>query len=180
MCLLQVLNQLFKGVGLTQHDVCLVNDLAPYDATLLEALVNLNLQGGACLPRFSCISALWCGPEEDKNTVQAFIKRTIRNHVYSFVKDGRLVTDAGWVAGGEGMGSTGSGPPATAAPTYNEGDFKYTHPMPDGTLRLLQSVHDQWSSRPHFAARFSSLLQHHNKTFNPSEAWRLSPSHGCG
>lgn len=170
-----MLAQLFRGVGLTQRDVAIIADLTPYDATLLEAVVNANVEACAQTPRMSCVSALWCGQEAEKKTVHDFLARTVRNHVYSFIKEGRLVADAGWAAGS--AGSLGSGAeemaPVTSAPTYQESDFKHTRPMPDGVLRLLQSVHDEWEERPHFAARFKEVARAHNETYNPLAAQRF-------
>jgi hypothetical protein len=129
----QVLQALFKGVDFTKHHKCAIIDLVPYDATLPQAVMELQCSENNELPSMSVCSILWTGNADDRRKLQEWIYTEIRNTLYLMVTKHRIK-----------LPGLVQEPMANAAdemrPTYKEEDYTYTKPQENNLLPLLQSV----------------------------------------
>ena len=140
----------------TAHGAMVI-DLVPYDGSLQRCVADLK--GREAMPATTCASIAWAGPIEDRRSIQQYLFRDIRNHIYAASKDGRYK-----VPGLMEM------PPAaadTTKPTLYDDDFKLAKVAQDG-LQLRQTVVEQWEANVDYQVVFKELCAEHNKKYNPS------------
>jgi len=107
---------------------------------------------------------IWVGGDADKAAVQDFVIRTTKCNLSLQMKKGQS-TVPGAIELGPERDSRSFG---TQKPELPDAKFRYTRPMSDGTLRLLQSVHTQWGEDDRFRAEFDVIAAGHNKLYNIS------------
>ena len=145
-------------MGLTSAHGAMVIDMVPYDGSLQRCVADLKGREG--MPATTCAAIAWAGPMDDRRSIQQFLYRDIRNHIYVTSKEGRYK-----VPGLMDM------PPAvadTTKPTICDDDFKLTKVAQDSELQMRQTVVDQWEANVDFQAAFKEMCAEHNKKHNPS------------
>ena len=79
-----------RGLGRNRRDTIACVDFTPYDATLPQACVELNVAATSTSPAYSCLSISWLQPDSGKRKVAAYVHKRTRDRVACLVRDGTL------------------------------------------------------------------------------------------
>jgi len=125
-----VLAAVTRGLGRNRRDTIACVDFTPYDATLPQACVELNVAATSSSPTFSCLSISWLQPDSGKRKVATYVHKRTRDRVACLVRDGTLRLPGV----PEMTGDTGLA--VTKKPALATDKFELTCPMRDGPAAL--------------------------------------------